>query len=137
MERAKGWNSDMNISKNIEKKGNKFFLYGLKYLGDVAHIKQGKVFITHTKKPEAHFYVKGQGYAINEELLQVLDRAGIEYILIPEDGKTGFRVYLTKTKDYLRGESIIEPKTEPQRVIPLKECIETKLRRIDLENLRR
>ena len=71
------------------------------------------------KQPSKHFYIKELGYPINLELLEKLHIARIDYLLIPEDGKTGFRCYLGKTKEYLDGCLISEPFTEKQKVIPL------------------
>lgn len=103
------------VSKNIYKKDNRFYLDNYKYLGKV----EKGIFVIHTKKPDIHFYIKGRGYPINEELLKVLRRGGVKDILIPEEGKTGFRIYLGNVEEYLNGERIEEPHTEPQRVIPL------------------
>lgn len=125
----------MRVSKNINKIGNKFYLYSSIYLGCIGKLHGEKVFVTHIKKPDEHFYIKGQGYAINDELLLVLKRAEIKYILIPEDGKTGFRVYIARVSDYLNGEYIKD--TEPQRVIPLKECVLTTLTKEDIERMMR
>jgi hypothetical protein len=79
-----------------------------------------EAFATHVKLPEKHFYIKKLGYPINEELLKMLKNANIDYIIIPENGKTGFRSYIAFTDDYLNGELIKEPLTEQQRVIPLR-----------------
>jgi len=120
----------MRVSKNIERFGRRFYLYGDRsiFLGSVATINGVRCFITHIKKPSKHFYTKGQGYPINYELLKVLERAGVGCIIIPEDGKTGFRCYLAKVEDYLDGVLVKEPFIEPQKVIPLKQ-----LKMIDLD----
>jgi len=129
----------MWVSKNIEKRGKKFFLFGSnsKYLGCVSRLKGERVFITHVKIPEKHFYIKGRGYPINEELLKVLRRARIEHILIPEDGKRGFKVWMGKVSDYLNGERIIEPMTEPQMSIPIDNLVLTKVTKENVEILMR
>jgi hypothetical protein len=54
----------------------------------------------------------------------MLRNARIEFIIIPEDGKGGFKAYLAETQQYWQGERIQEPHTEPQRVIPLEELSE-------------
>ena len=91
-------------------------------------------FVTHVEIPNKHFYRKGLGYPINEELLQMLKNAQIEYIIIPEDGVIEKRVFLAEARDYLQGELIQEPKTERQRVIPLKSLDTID---IDFEGLKR
>ena len=113
----------------IKRTGNKFILevfnpkHEWKLLGKLMTIcvpDECEAFLTHFKMPEKHFYIKGLGYPINEELLQMLKNAGIEYIVIPESGKTGFSAYLAETEDYLHGDLIQEPLTEKQRSVPLK-----------------
>lgn len=117
----------------IKRKGRKFFVavfnprHEWKLLGVSAtmHVPQEiKVFCTHFKKPDKHFYIKGQGYPINIELLILLHNARINHIMIPENGKRGFKTYLAKTQDYLNGFEISEPLTERQKCIPLNECTE-------------
>lgn len=126
----------MKVSKNIERVRNKFYLYGSMYLGCYGYLGDEKVFITHIKIPSKHFYIKGRGYPVNEELLKILKRAGIRYILIPEDAKEGFRVWMGKVEDYLYGERIAElPKAEPQRVIPLEFLTTLNLTRKDIEKM--
>ena len=113
----------------IKRKGGRFYLevftpkHDWKLLGIVITISipdEVDAFVTHVKVPKKHFFIKKLGYSINEELLQMLKNAHIEYILIPEDGVREKRVFLAEAKDYLHGELIQEPKTERQRVIPLK-----------------
>lgn len=115
----------------IRHKGNKFYVevfnpqHEWKYQGRVINLKEGQqAFLTHLKIPSKHFYIKRQGYPINKELLETLKNAKINYIIIPERGKTGFRCYLSPTTEYLHGETISEPLTEMQRVIPLRELKE-------------
>jgi hypothetical protein len=94
----------------ISHEGNTLYFhgsYGRKFLGKIAkNNKDGEFFITHVKDPERHFYKIGGGYPINHELLTILHNRGIKKILIPEDGKTGFHIYLTTVDDYLKGEGI-------------------------------
>ena len=113
----------------IKRKGSKFYIeiftpeHKWKLLGIVITISipdDCDAFVTHVKVPKTHFYRKGLGYPINEELLQMLKNARIDYILIPEDGVREKRVFLAETKDYLHGDLIQEPRTERQRVVPLK-----------------
>jgi len=127
----------MRVSKNIERFGKRFYLYGAKsmFLGSVATVNGVRCFITHIKKPSRHFYIKGQGYPINYELLKVLERAGVGCIIIPEDGKTGFRCYLANVRDYLDGALIKEPLTEPQKVIPLRQLKMINLSKTHIEEL--
>ena len=128
----------VRVSKNIERVGNKFYLYGSKamYLGCYGYFGDEKVFITHIKIPSRHFYIKGRGYPINEELLKVLKRAGIRYIFIPEETKReGFRVWIGKVEDYLNGERIVEPKAEPQMSIPLDWLTLTNLTKEKIERM--
>ena len=112
----------------IKRYGAKFYVevYNpkptLKYCGQIITDKKGiHFFCTHIKKPDKHFYIKSQGYPINKSLLEKLEKIKIRYIIIPEDGKTGFKVYIVKTSRYLKGAYISEPLTEPQLVIPLRE----------------
>jgi hypothetical protein len=107
----------------ISHEGSTLYLHaswGRKFLGKLAVTKDGEIFITHVKDPERHFYIKGQGYPINYELLTILHNRGIKKILIPEDGKTGFRVYLATVDDYLKGEGLHEDE-DAQHFVPLKE----------------
>ena len=114
----------------IKRDGRRFFvkIYNpkpcWKLLGVVITINSdgSKAFCTHIKIPDKHFYIKGQGYPINKELLLMLYKAKIDYIVIPEDGKRGFKTYIVETKKYLDGEEISEPLTERQRYIPLIFC---------------
>lgn len=94
--------------------------FGRKFLGKLAVTRDGEVFITHVKDPERHFLVKIQGYSMNYELLIALHNRGVEKILIPEEGKTGFRVYLATVDDYIKGEGVYEDE-DAQRCVPLKE----------------
>jgi len=112
----------------IKRKGSKFYIevfnpkHEWKLLGVIITISipdDCEAFVTHVKIPNKHFYRKGRGYSINEELLQMLKNARIEYIVIPEDGVREKRAFLAETKEYLHGELIQEPRTERQRVIPL------------------
>ena len=110
----------------IEKKGNKFFLETYfpetewKYLGKIIEIHGVKAFVTHLKKPEIHFYFKGKGYPVNEEMLKLLKPINVSVIIIPEESKSGVTTYYASTvKEYLDGGLIIEPQTEKQRYIPL------------------
>ena len=106
----------------IQHDGNTIYLrlsHGRKFLGKLARTKDGEIFITHVKDPERHFYIKGQGYAINYDLLVILNNRGVKNILIPEDGKTGFRTYLTTVDDYLKGEGLYEDE-DAQRSLPLR-----------------
>ncbi|MBE3094256.1 MAG: hypothetical protein IMZ52_04435 [Actinobacteria bacterium] len=114
----------------IRRKGSKFYLevfnpqHDWKLLGIIITINipdEQSAFVTHIKKPEIHYFIKGQGYPINEELLKMLKNARIEYIIIPESGKTGFKAYIAETENYLKGELVSEPMTEKQRSVPLKE----------------
>jgi len=117
---------DKRYGKRITKEGNKFYFelfypeHRKVFMGNVVKFIDTKVFVVHIKKPDVHFYIKGQGYPINEELLNMLFNADIQYILIPERGKTGFKAWLGTTKEYIKGDLIHEPHTEPQRVIPLR-----------------
>lgn len=113
----------------IKRKGKKFYLevftpqHDWKLLGIVIVImvpEEREAFVTHVKDPEKHFYIKGLGYPINEELLKMLKNANVDYIIIPENGKTGKRAFLAEVSDYLDGTMIQEPRTEMQRVIPLR-----------------
>jgi len=97
-----------------------------KFLGKILTFSDVKekidVFCTHIKKPHVHFFIKEQGYPINNELLKQLKTAGIKYVMIPEKGKNGFNCYLAKMKDYFSKAAVInEDKAEAQRVIPLRE----------------
>ena len=126
----------------IKIKGRSFYLEvfnpkpGWKLLGKLIIINyngEKKCFATHFKRPDLHFFIKGLGYPINEELLTMLRNAGIEYILIPEQGKRGFKAYIGAIKDYLDGELINEPLTEKQRSIPLKNLDEINVDRDKLQ----
>ena len=120
------------LKMTIKRRGKSFFLEifnpepGWRFLGKTIVISYPGIgegtecFVTHFKRPEFHFYIKNLGYPINEEVLKMLRTAGIKYILIPEQGKRGFKAYIGAIKDYLTGELIDEPLTEKQRCVPLK-----------------
>ena len=112
----------------IKRKGNKFYVeifnpkHDWKYLGCVITFRYGtNAFCTHIKDASRHFYRKEQGYPINLELLKTLYSVQIDYLVIPEDGETGFCCYLGKTKEYLEGTLVSEHFTERQKVIPRNE----------------
>ena len=50
-----------------------------------------------------------------------LHSVGVQYVVVPENGKRGFNVYIAPISDYIRGVVVSEPQTEEQRVIPLKD----------------
>jgi hypothetical protein len=110
-----------------------------KFLGRIITINhlgmygEEKCFCSHIKIPERHFYIKNLSYPVNEELLKMLNTAGIKYILIPEQGKHGFKAYVGAVKDYLKGGLIDEPLTEKQRSIPLENLDEIKVERNKLQ----
>jgi hypothetical protein len=110
---------------------NSLFLqtsFGRKFLGKIAKNKDGdEFFMTHIKDPERHLMKKYQGYCINLATLNVLMNRGITSILIPEDGKTGFRGFIGTVTQYLQGIMVVEDEDE-QRCVPLVE-----LTRIPLE----
>lgn len=117
--------------KRIKKEGDKFFLevfypeHTYKFLGKLITFIDTKAFVTHIKNSAEHWLRKGQGYAINEELLNLLYNAGVQHILIPEDTKTqGFRVWRASVGEYLKGDFFHEEHTERQRCIPLRYCKE-------------
>jgi hypothetical protein len=109
----------------IKHNGNKFFVkifnpcHSWKYAGKVIDTVYGKAFVTHTKIPDKHFFVKGLGYPVNHVLLKELRSVGVVYLIIPEDGKRGFKAYLGLINDYLNGEIVVEPLTDEQRCLPL------------------
>lgn len=118
----------------IKRKGRKYYVeifnpeHIWKYIGQIITIQDGaNVFCTHLKKPHKHFYIKGLGYPINNELLIELYSIKIDRILIPEDGQRGFKCYLANTKKYLKGTQISEPFTEQQMVIPLSDLEEIEI----------
>lgn len=118
----------------IKRKGYKYYVeifnpeHVWKYLGRIIILQDGaKIFCTHIKKPAKHFYIKGLGYPINNELLKELYSVRTDHILIPEDGKRGFKYYLANTKKYLEGTLISEPFTEQQMVIPLSDLEEIEI----------
>lgn len=97
------------------------FYLGRLFITKGAPYIDASVFILHIKEPDVHFYIKGRGYPINKELLLKLKEQGVPKILLPEKGKTGFRVYETDADQYLKGTEINEPGTETQMSIPLSE----------------
>jgi hypothetical protein len=114
----------------VKRDGKRFFLevfnpvHEWRCIGKVVTFVSSRevdCFVTHVKVPGKHFYVKGLGYPINKELLVMLRNAKVDFILIPEEGKRGFRVFLAETEQYLSGEEISEPLTECQLVVPLAE----------------
>lgn len=112
-------------SKRIARKNKKFYLevftprHEWKYIGTIFSFNNFDAFVTHFKQPDKHFYIKGLGYPVNEELLHMLKYAGIKHIIIPEKGKRGFKAYMGSVTEYLAGGLISEPQTEKQRSIPL------------------
>jgi len=107
----------------IRKQNKKYYLKykeNWKFMGKTLEINESKAFCTHIKQPDKHFFVKYRGYPINEELLQFLLDNNISLLIIPEDGKTGFKAYLATVISYINGESI-KWDEDVQRVIPLKD----------------
>ena len=64
----------------------------------------------------------------------MLRTAQVEYILIPEQGKRGFKAYIGVIEDYLEGNLIQEPLTEKQRSVPLNNLDEIDIDQGKLQN---
>ena len=109
----------------IEKIKNKYY-YGNRCLGVsiMFVLNDGikvKAFLTHIKVPSIHFFIKIQGYAVNDELLSKLKDEKIEYIVVPEDAKRdGFRIFYAPILQFLDA-PLMEENAEPQRGISLSE----------------
>lgn len=127
----------------IIRKKDSFYLetfvgkYDQKYLGRIITDKNNiKLFITSLKQPRKHYYFKGQGYPINKELIDMLLKINVKYIIIPEQEKLPantldleqpLKTYIAETKQYRNGNKVKEPHVEEQRVIPLKQLKEIQL----------
>ena len=127
----------------IKRTGNRFYLevfnpiHEWKLLGKLMTIcipDDCEALCVHIKNPERHFYIKGRGYPINAELLKMLKNAKIEYIVIPESGKTGFSAYLAEVEEYFAGDLIHEPLTEEQRCVPLNSLTKISIDEQQLKN---
>jgi len=115
----------------VFRKGKKFFIevfypqHDKKYMGKILTFKadgqEVDVFCTHFKKPNKHFFIKQQGYPLNDKLLKKLKIAGIKFVMIPEDGNV-FKCYIARLNDYFSESRLVaEEKAEPQRVISNRE----------------
>ena len=98
--------------------GRRFRLGKLGFITDKDRVTKIHIFISHVKKPERHYYVKGRGYPLNLELLHSLKAGGVNLVMIPEEGKTGFRCYSGTVDQYLCGEMVCDG-MEEQRCVPL------------------
>ncbi|MBS3748143.1 MAG: hypothetical protein KGY67_00400 [Candidatus Thermoplasmatota archaeon] len=99
--------------------------YDQKYLGKIITDKQNeKFFITSLKQRGRHYYFKGQGYPVNKELIHMLRKINVNYIIIPEQRNQTFKTYLATTEQYYKGRKVKEKHVEEQRVIPLKKLKE-------------
>lgn len=77
-------------------------------------------YISH-RVTDIHFYVKGRGYPISNEILKQLKSLGVEKIKIVEHGKRATTLYTTTLQKYLNAVLIIEGGFEAQRCVPLVE----------------
>lgn len=120
-------------NKRVTRRNKKFYLevftprHEWKYIGVVHSFNNFDAFITHFKQPDKHFYNKGLGYPMNEELLNMLKCAGINRIILPEKGKREFKAYMGLVSEYLAGDLISEPKTEKQRSVALESLTQVAL----------
>ena len=91
------------------------------FLGSIIVLDNGsKIFVTHIKKPEKHFFIKEKGYPINLELLKKLESIGVKNIVIREDSsRFGMRMFISSVYDYLSGVYVKEHFVDTQMVIPL------------------
>lgn len=80
----------------------------------------GKTYESHrdTKK---HFYIKGRGYPITNEILKKLKDMGVDTVRIVENGAKGIKNYTCPLKKYMNAVLIQEGNYEPQRCVPLVE----------------
>jgi hypothetical protein len=80
----------------------------------------GKIYESHrdTKK---HFYVKGRGYPITNDVLKKLKEMEVDTVRIVENGVKGIKTYICPLKKYMDAVMIQEGDYEPQRCVPLVE----------------
>lgn len=94
---------------------------GLYKLGErkVGVIKN-KIFYTHRDTQKKHFYRKGQGYPIANEVLKDLKQKGVVTIRIIEKRVHDMIAYEAPLTQYLEAVMIAEGGFELQRCVPLK-----------------
>ena len=129
----------------IRRKKRRFYLevfnpeYRTLFMGSVCTVSAGKsdslvrVFVTHIKRPDRHFKVLERGYAVNYDLLRMVKQIGVTLIIVPEDGKNGFRVWSAPIDLFLNGEALHDE--EEQRVVPLAEMHQLS-EKVDKEQIR-
>lgn len=79
-----------------------------------------KMYISE-RTAKIHYYKKGAGYPITNEILKNLKSRGCEHIIIKEIRAVGFKMWHAPLQKYLDAVMITEGDFEPQRCVPLKE----------------
>jgi len=80
----------------------------------------GDTYISH-RLSDKHFYIKGRGYPITNDVLKLLKKDNVLYIQIVEHGKKAITIYRTTLQKYMDAVMIAEGGFEPQRCVPLTE----------------
>lgn len=109
---------------SIERYGNKLYLHTYHpekkyYMGAISTISGRTFFVTHLKEIQRHYYQKIGGYALNQQLINQLEKSMINEILIPVLDE--YTVYKARVTQYKNSETLHEPNTEPQYILPAEE----------------
>lgn len=104
------------FDEKFERKGNSFF-WNDRYLGHIS--KDGKRFIT--KRSQEHFFIKYKGFGFNKKLVEILEKEGVEKVIIYYTRKDGGEtLYITTPKTIKeKGILIKEEGFEEQYVLPV------------------
>lgn len=81
---------------------------------------KGDTYISH-RDTQKHYYVKGGGYPVTNDVLKLLKEYNVKFIQIVEHGSKATTVYRTTLEKYQNAVLIKEGKFEPQRCVPLVE----------------
>jgi len=104
------------FDEKFERKGNSFF-WNNKFLGRIS--EDGKRFIT--TRTQEHFFIKHKGFGFNRRLIEILEKEGIEKVIIYYKRKDGGEtLYITDPKTIReKGVLIKEEGFEEQYVLRL------------------
>lgn len=97
---------------------NRKIFFGDRMCGEIIQ----DTYVSHRYTGE-HFYKKGGGYPITNEILKVLkiEMPPVLFITIVEHGVKATKVYKAPLQKYLNAVLVNEGGFEPQRCVPLKE----------------
>jgi len=105
------------VLKVLNEEGTAVIYYDKRMVGKI----RGDAYVTW-RTSKAHYYRKGQGYPITNEVLHELKKRNVKRVVIIEKrADDSSRAYETTLQEYLDAVMITEGDFEPQRCVPLKQ----------------